>query len=306
MTDLTRARGTHPARTMGRAALAAIAALLLSAALAAAADARATVTISQETQPAGDPTLFTFHLTGPACSGADSDVTFQLRDGQSQAIPLCAGRDFRVTQEQRPGYTLVDIQCVATPPDLDPNDAFGIDIPGATATIELSPDEQKACKFVNAKAPAPQPQPPAPQPPSPSPESPPATASSSPAPVAASAPAPPAPAPPGPASAVSPERVIRGTAALQAPRRCVSRRYTVAVVGGQVRAVTFSVNGRRVATVRARRGQRRFSVVLGVRAAVERLTARVRFNAGATPQTRTLRATMHRCAVAQVAPQFTG
>ena len=86
----------------------------------------------------------------------------------------------------------------------------------------------------------------------------------------------------------------------------MSRRYTLTVRGGRVRSVTFSVNGRRVATVRARPGQRRFSVRLGPRAAVDRIVARVSFRENTSPRTRTLRATVRRCATAQARPQFTG
>jgi hypothetical protein len=276
------------ARRAVRTALAAVAACLALGVAAQAAQAAATITITQRTQPAGDPAAFSFHLTGPACPGTETDVTFQLRDGQSQAIPLCRGQAFKVTQAAKAGWRLVDIQCVATPPDPDPEDAFIIDIPSATATIELSPDEQKACTFVNEKVPAPTPSGPAPA------ATPPSSSSL------------PAAAPPAPAQGVSPVRVTRSAAALQAPQRCVSRRYTVSVRAGNVRSVTFSVNGRRVATVRARRGQRRFAVQLPPRAAVDRVVARVRFTERATPRTRTLRATIRRCAQAPTRPTFTG
>ena len=105
---------------------------------------------------------------------------------------------------------------------------------------------------------------------------------------------------------MSPERVVAARAALQAPRACVSRRYTVTVAGGPVRSVTFSVNGRRVRTLTARPGQRRFSVRLSPRQAVDRVVARVRFRSNASPQSRTLRATVRRCARAGVSPEFTG
>jgi hypothetical protein len=44
----------------------------------------------------------------------------------------------------------------------------------------------------------------------------------------------------------------------------VTRTYTVAVSGSPVRSVSFWVNGKRVRTVRARTGQRRFSVTLPI------------------------------------------
>jgi hypothetical protein len=287
---------TTQIRRGARVLVATAAALATLCVAAASAEAVATITISQRTQPPGDPAVFSFRLTGPACPKGASDVTFDLRDGESRAIPLCRGQAFHVTQAPNAGWRLVDVECVATPPDLDPADRFVIDIPTATATIELSPDEQKACTFVNAKAPS-------------TPSSPPAPSGGS-TPTASQSPASPSPAGSAPqppaAQRVLPEHVVRGTAALQAPERCVSRRYTVAVRGGRVQSVTFSVNGRRVATVRARRGQRRFSVTLGPRAAVDRVVARVSFRANTSPRTRTLRATVRRCAAAQVRPQFTG
>jgi hypothetical protein len=291
---------TTPIRRGARALITALAALTTLCVVAASAQAAATITITQRTQPAGDPTAFVFHLTGPACPDSATDATFELRDGQSQAIPLCRGQAFHVTQDQQPGWRLVDIQCVATPPDLDPDDAFGIDIPAATATIELSPDEQKACTFVNAKTPPGTP-PSSPPPGGTPPGGTPPGASGSPSPVGATPPRPPAPA-----QGVLGEQVVRATASLQAPTRCVSRRYTVAVRAGRVRTVAFFVNGRRVTTVRARRGQRRFSVRLGVGPAVQRVVARVSFTDNTTPRTRTLRATVRRCAAGQVRPQFTG
>jgi hypothetical protein len=277
-------RRTRRIRRGARVSITTVTTLAALCVAAASAQAVATITISQSTQPPGDPAVFGFHLTGPACPHSPSDVTFALRDGQSRAFPLCRGQAFHVSQAPLPGWRLVAIRCVATPPDLDPADAFGIDLPAATATIELSPEEQKACTFVNAKTP---------------PAAPPAGSPPSGSPPAGSAPLP-------PAQGVSPERVVRSAASLQAPKRCVSRRYTVSVRGGRVRSVAFFVNGRRVATVRARRGQRRFTAELGVRAAVNRVVARVTFTEESRPRTRTLRATVRRCATTQVRPQFTG
>jgi hypothetical protein len=292
MAEPTPMRRTTPIRRGARVLITTLGAFATLCVVAASAQAVATITITQRTQPAGDATPFVFHLTGPTCPRSASDVTFELRDGESQAFPLCRGQAFHVTQTQRAGWRLVDIQCVATPPDPDPEDAFGIDIPAATATIELSPEEQKACTFVNAKPP------PGTPPPSGSPPVP----SGSPSPSAGAT----APRPPAPAQDVRGQQVVRATASLQAPTRCVSRRYTVSVRGGRVRTVAFFVNGRRVSTVRARRGQRRFSVQLGARVAVQRIVARVSFTENTTPRTRTLRATVRRCAAAEVRPQFTG
>jgi hypothetical protein len=114
--------------------------------------------------------------------------------------------------------------------------------------------------------------------------------------------------PPVPQQQVLPEVVRQRPAAarLVAPKRCVTRRYTVAVSGSPVRSVSFWVNGKRVRTIRARTGQRRFSVTLPINRAVARVRARVQFRNNATPSSRVLNATIRRCAPAAVRPQFTG
>ena len=71
--------------------------------------------------------------------------------------------------------------------------------------------------------------------------------------------------PQAPRQGVAPVQVRPASASLVAPRRCVTRTYTVAVSGSPVRSVSFWVNGKRVKTLRARTGQRRFSVTLPVR-----------------------------------------
>ena len=70
--------------------------------------------------------------------------------------------------------------------------------------------------------------------------------------------------------------------------------------------MSFWVNGKRVKTIRARTGQRRFSVTLPINRAVAKVRARVRFANNATPSSRVLSATVRRCAPAAVKPQFTG
>jgi len=112
--------------------------------------------------------------------------------------------------------------------------------------------------------------------------------------------------PPPPGQGIAPVRVRPASARLAAPSRCVTRRYTVAVSGSPVRSVSFWVNGKRVRTVRARTGQRRFSVTLPINRRVAKVRARVTFANNATPSSRVLSATVRRCAPAAVKPQFTG
>lgn len=261
------------------------------------AHARATITVGVHTQPAGSAAVFTFHVTGRTCPRRPpTNVTLQLRDGETAAVPLCRGQLWTVTQDALPGWTLTKIECVATPPD--PEDPFVIDVPNRRAGVELSPNEQKACTFTNV-ATAPPPggggPPPVGVTPPPAPSVP-----SSQAPVSAQAPA------QAPAQGVSPERAVAARASLQGPRRCVDRRFTVTVRGGNVRSVAFSINGRLVRTLRARPNQRRFSVVLPARTAVSHVAARVTFSAAASPRVRTLRTTVRRCTPTALRPNFTG
>jgi Prealbumin-like fold domain len=118
---------------------------------------------------------------------------------------------------------------------------------------------------------------------------------------------PPAPVVQPPGQGVLPRPELRpASARLVAPKRCVTRTYTVAVSGSPVRSVSFWVNGKRVRTIRAHTGQRRFSVTLGINRRVAKVRARVTFRNNATPSSRVLSATVRRCAPAAVKPQFTG
>jgi hypothetical protein len=248
----------------------------------------ASFTVTQHTD-AADTASFGFHAEFTAFSFDNPGPftfhppDFGLTPGASNTFSDLHKGFYTITQALPAGRKLVSVSCTADP---DPTDAPVIT--GSSVRIELSPTESKTCTFVNAKVVTPA---------LPAAAAPPAAASPSPAPAGAS---------PAPASAVSPARAVSAHAALQAPHRCVSRTYTVAVVGGPVRSVTFSVNGNRQRTVQARAGQRRFSLHLGVHARVDRVTARVTFRSNASPRTRTLHATVRRCAAAQVRPQFTG
>ena len=270
-----------------------IAALALTLAIPTAAQA-ATITVSVGTTPAGDPAPFTFHVTGPACNAAPTDLTFALSDGQSKVLTLCdspadVAHRFHVTEQVPAGWRLTSIDCTSDDPD--PADAFVIDIPTATAFVELSASEDKACVFRNAKVPAPTP----------------AT------PVATAAAATATPVPPSatsPSSGVAGEQQpspVRATARIRAQARCAARTARVTVSGRLMRQVRFSVNGRRVRTVTAARGVRLVTALLPLGRsgpAVQTVRARVTFRNGAVP--RTLTASVRRCAPARVAPQFTG
>jgi hypothetical protein len=104
-------------------------------------------------------------------------------------------------------------------------------------------------------------------------------------------------------------RQARGRARLSGPSGCVYRTFRASVRGRQIRRVTFFVDGRRVAVIRARDGQRRFSarVTPGrLSLGVHRVTARVVFRTASRTRPRTLVLSFQRCARQAPAPRFTG
>jgi hypothetical protein len=129
------------------------------------------------------------------------------------------------------------------------------------------------------------------------------------APVAAT-PAPVA-ATPAPATGVLAVRVAsRGTARIAGARTCPVNPFSVRVTGRQIRRVTFTVDGRRVATVTRADRLGRFQARVDprrLRSGTHRVQARVEFVRGAG-SARTLRMSFRTCArpAAQVAPKFTG
>ena len=70
-----------------------------------------------------------------------------------------------------------------------------------------------------------------------------------------------------------------------------------------MRSVTLLVNGKKVAS---KSGTSRVSFKVPVTSSVHRIEAKVRYAAGATKTTQTLRAASLRCLQRVVRPQFTG
>src|SRR3954452_1447694 len=101
-----------------------------------------------------------------------------------------------------------------------------------------------------------------------------------------------------------------GTARLSGPGGCVSRAFNASVVGSRIAQVTFSLDGKRIATLRSPTAGNRWSkriVPSSLKTGVHRVTAGVSFRANTTPRTRTLRLAFQRCAqAARRAPRFTG
>lgn len=228
----------------------------------------ATFSITKKAVPADTGTSFKFHWEDLTDPGQKGD--FELKHGESKSFPVGRGL-YRVTEHTIAGWTVSDITCKSS------DDEYTTDVKRGRVDIELSPDEQKSCTFTNTK-------------PTPvSPYTPPTTPEVTP-----------------PAKQILPVTYRNAAARMIKPAKCVSRRYSVAVRGGPVTRVAFSVNGRKVKTLKARKGQRRFAVKLAAPRRVALVTARVSFASDARPVSKTLRATIRRCARAAVAPKFTG
>ncbi len=242
-------------------------------------DNRGHVKIVKKAMPADSYERFAFHG-----SYGLTPEDFELADGETQELRPKPGT-YTVEEAAKDGWQVDYIAC-------DDSDSTGY---GRTATIVVDPDEYITCTFYNKKEYKPEPE--APMPPE---ITPPAVVT----PIApASAPAPAQRL--APAQAVKGTTVASGAAGLRRAAGCVSRTVRVTVSGSPIGRIVFAVDGRRVKTVAAAKGQRRYAATLPVGAGrVHRVTARVSFSNGAP--SRTLRTTVVRCAQQQVAPQFTG
>jgi|SRR5215211_1094299 len=135
----------------------------------------------------------------------------------------------------------------------------------------------------------------------------PAPVAPAPAPVAA----PPAAPAPRPQSAVQGEqRVAPGTARIAGARTCPTTAFLARVTGRRIRQVTFTIDGRRLGTVRRADAIGRWKIRVnprGLRTGTHRVRARVQFVSGAG-NARTLTMSFRTCAApaAQAEPNFTG
>lgn len=100
-----------------------------------------------------------------------------------------------------------------------------------------------------------------------------------------------------------------GTAHISGPRRPVTGPFTVTVTGRAIKRVVFYVDGRRVKTVRAKSGRRKFELTINPRnqsRRVHRVTARVTFSTTSQTPSTWLRLTYRRPPAAAPPPRFTG
>jgi hypothetical protein len=102
------------------------------------------------------------------------------------------------------------------------------------------------------------------------------------------------------------ERIGAVRARLLAPTGCAARTFSASVRGAGIAKVVFTLDGRKVKTVRS--GGRFVARVnpQRLRIGVHRLVATVQFTASSHAKTRTLRVSFQRCAKRLVSPRFTG
>jgi hypothetical protein len=119
----------------------------------------------------------------------------------------------------------------------------------------------------------------------------------------------PAPAPTPPTGGTLPEQFTSGRSKLTGPTGCIKRKATATVTGREIRKVTFSLDGKRVKTVKAAAGRKRFTLSMNrsqLKAGLHRLTARVSYTKRSATRAKTHKLAFQRCAKAAVAPRFTG
>jgi hypothetical protein len=102
--------------------------------------------------------------------------------------------------------------------------------------------------------------------------------------------------------------IVHGSARLRGPSGCVRKPFKATVRGTRIAEVTFFRDGKPIKRIKAKPGQRKFTVRVepGGEQGVHRITARIRFKADSRPRTRTLRLSYQRCRRQVVTPRFTG
>jgi len=99
-----------------------------------------------------------------------------------------------------------------------------------------------------------------------------------------------------------------GRATLSGPSGPVRKPFDVTVTGRQIQSVTFSVDGKRIRTVRAKKGRKKFKVRINPRGQsrrVHRVTARITFKRSSNTRS-TVRRLTYRTTTVTRAPRFTG
>jgi hypothetical protein len=269
----------------------------------------AKVTIVKINEGGNQNDLFTFHPDVVPSqqdfsikAGDANQYTFQVecnvdRPGQAGECSQWSYPSMKVTELDKPGYTLKSIACYHTQGSYDfgaePNASSQPDgdttVSGSTIDLKVNWYEWVKCYVTNA-------------PPAPPPAGAPAADTTTPAPAPVAA--------PPPRQQVSPARVVAGTAKLSGPTGCPTTNAVAATVTGKrIVKVTFYVDGRKVKTVNKPNAKGRWSLALNMRSiayGTHRVRARVQFAKSSGTQPKTLRLSFNRCHAAGARPQFTG
>ena len=120
-----------------------LALLVLILLAATAAEARATVDVTNHNDPAGEPTVIAYRFFYPPPT---APVDFALHDGEYQNFGPFAGT--AVVQVVLPaGWEVEDIQCSGT----TPQSAFAIDKAKGQVTINHGEADEQYCSFTNRR-----------------------------------------------------------------------------------------------------------------------------------------------------------
>ena len=115
---------------------------------------------------------------------------------------------------------------------------------------------------------------------------------------------------PTPMSTATPaSSAAAGSATLTGPSGRVREAFDVTVTGRAIQSVTFYLDGRRIRTVRAKAGRKKFKVTINPRGQsrrVHRVTARIRFSKESGSATTVRRMTYRTTTAVTHAPRFTG
>lgn len=105
---------------------------------------------------------------------------------------------------------------------------------------------------------------------------------------------------------VAGERIVPGTARLQAPTGCVARAFTAKVRGQNIAKVVFRLDGKRVKSVKRGAVYQVRVNPAKMRIGVHRIVATITYTAATKKRPETRRVSFQRCARKLAAPRFTG
>jgi hypothetical protein len=119
-----------------------LALLVLTFLAATAAEAGATLRIANHNDPAGDPTVMKYRLTGTTLT---TPIDFELHNGEDKSFGAASGT-YTFQALLPAGWQVGDIQCVG----LTPQD-FAIDVANGRVTVKHGVGAEHTCAFTNRR-----------------------------------------------------------------------------------------------------------------------------------------------------------